>query len=43
MPAYFWYKMTNKPENISEYNRFESENTLSDSRKCYNKQLDIIN
>ena len=35
MPAYFWHKMTNKPENISEYNKFESDNTLSDSRKRY--------
>ena len=35
MPAYFWYKMTNKPENIIEYNKFEYVNTLSDSRKRY--------
>ena len=35
MPAYFWHKMTNKPVNISKYNKFESDNTLSDSRERY--------
>ena len=35
MPAYFWHKMTNKPEYNSEYDKFESDNTLSDSRKRY--------